>query len=96
MNKAEMIKAIANEIQIPETTIELVVNAEHKLIKETVMAGDNVKYVGFGTFEARKQSERIIKNPKTQEETIVEAKMVPKFNASSKFKKEVAETLLVK
>ena len=91
MNKSELISATAEKCGLTKAQVELALNAEQTVIKETVAKGEEVKLVGFGTFESRLQAERVTKTPKTKEEKITPAKMVPKFNSSKEFKDMVAE-----
>lgn len=91
MNKAELISATADKSGLTKAQVELALNAEQLVIKETVAKGEDVKLVGFGTYEAREQAERSTKTPRTKEIKITPAKMVPKFNASKEFKEMVAK-----
>lgn len=91
MNKAELISAVAEKSGLTKAKVELALNSEHIVIKETVSKGEEVKIVGFGTYEARLQAERITRTPKTKEVKTTAPKMVPKFNASKEFKEGVAE-----
>lgn len=91
MNKSELISAVAEKCGLTKAQVELALNAEQTVIKETVASGEEVKLVGFGTFEARKQAERATKTPKNKEIKTTAAKMVPKFNSSKEFKNMVAD-----
>lgn len=91
MNKLELIAATADKSGLTKAQVEKVLNAEQKVIKDTVSNGEEVKLVGFGTYEAREQAQRTTKTPRTKELKVTQAKMVPKFNASKEFKAEVAK-----
>lgn len=92
MNKAELIDSIAEKTgeKYTKTMIQDIIDIEKTVIKETVAKGEEVKLVGFGTFEARKQAARTIKTPK-QQIINVSAKMAPKFSASKDFKDQVEQ-----
>ena len=52
MNKAELISATAEKSGLTKAQVELALNAEQLVIKDTVAKGEDVKLVGFGTYEA--------------------------------------------
>lgn len=89
MNKEQLIQSIMKKTGYTNKQITNMLNAEHSTIIETVGNNEKVKIVGFGTYEARAQSERKTKTPKTKDEVVTRAKMVPKFNPSKQFKGKV-------
>lgn len=93
MNKAQMITAIAIDTKHPKSVVESIINSEQKTIKESVAKNEPVKYVDFGTYEARPQAARTVKNPRTKIAQDVDAKMTPKFNPAKSFKEDVADKL---
>ena len=89
MTKTELVKKIADSTQIEQTKIDKVINSAIQIITDTVANGDKVQFVGFGTFEMKKRSERNGRNPQTGESIIIEARNVPYFSAGNTFKKAV-------
>ena len=91
MNKAELIDIIAerNNNKYTKVMIQEILDSEKAIIKETVAKGEDVKLIGFGTFEARKQAARVVKIPNKKEIVNSKEKMVPKFNSSKDFKEQV-------
>ena len=83
MNKAELIKAIAEESGLSKTdskkALEAVVSSITKALKE----GDKVALVGFGTFQVSERSERTGINPSTKQTITIPAKKVAKFKAGA-------------
>ena len=53
--------------------------------------GDEVRLVGFGTFEVKKREARIGRNPATKEEIQIPATKVPAFKPGKALKEVVAK-----
>ena len=89
MNKVELIAAVAAKTNMTKTDAEKAVNAVMESVKETLVAGDKVQLVGFGTFEVGKRAERNCRNPKNGETMVVPATKAPKFKAGKALKDAV-------
>lgn len=89
MNKVELIAAVAAKTNMTKADAEKAVNAVMESVKETLVAGDRVQLVGFGTFEVGKRAERNCRNPKTGETMVVPATKAPKFKAGKALKDAV-------
>jgi len=81
MNKQDLINVIAEETQITQTKAKEVLECTLSTIGITLMDGETVKLVGFGTFKTTERSARTARNPKTGEEVQVPAKTAVKFKA---------------
>ena len=69
---------------------ELALNAFMKVVEETLIAGDKVQLVGFGTFETRERAARSGRNPRKPEEVIeIPASKAPVFKAGKGLKELV-------
>ena len=68
MNKAELIAAIAAKTGDTKKAAEASVNAFVEVVTESLVKGDKVQLVGFGSFEVRKRAARKGRNPQTKEE----------------------------
>jgi len=87
MNKTELIEAVVTKTsKYTKAVVQEILDTEKTIIKETVAKGEEVKLVGFGTFEPRKQATRLIKVPNKKEKVNVDNKMAPKFRAAEEFK----------
>ena len=73
MNKSELIVAVANKAEMDKKDAEKAVNALFDTIVETVAAGEDIRVVGFGTFECRERKERTGVNPRTKEQITIPA-----------------------
>lgn len=90
MNRKDLIESISAKSGLSKKDSEVALKALIESIEETVVAGDKVALVGFGTFEPRDRSERVGRNPKTGSEILIPATRVPVFKAGTNFKDRVA------
>ena len=86
MNKAELIAAIAAKTGDTKKGVEATVNAFVDVITESLVEGDKVQLVGFGSFEVRKRAARKGRNPQTKEEIRIPASKAPVFKAGKALK----------
>ena len=83
MNKADLIAAIAAKTGETKKSAEASVNAFVDVITESLVKGDKVQLVGFGSFEVRKRAARKGRNPQTKEEIKIPASKAPVFKAQT-------------
>ena len=86
MNKAEFIAAIAAKTGDTKKAAEASVNAFVEVVTESLVKGDKVQLVGFGSFEVRKRAARKGRNPQTKEEIKIPASKAPVFKAGKALK----------
>ena len=67
MNKTELINAVAEKAVLSKKDSEAAVTAALDVISAALAEGDEVRLVGFGTFEVKKRAARTGRNPKTKE-----------------------------
>jgi DNA-binding protein HU-beta len=79
MNKAELINAIAAESGLSKADAKKALDATVKAVSETLVAGDKVSLVGFGTFSVSERAARQGINPATKQTITIGAKKVAKF-----------------
>ena len=91
MNKSELINAVAEKAALSKKDSEAAVTAALDAITAALADGDEVRLVGFGTFEVKKREARIGRNPKTKEEIKIPATKVPAFKAGKALKDTVAQ-----
>lgn len=89
MNKYDFIVKVAEKAEIDKKEAEKVVSAVFDTIVETVANGDDIRIVGFGTFESRERKERTGVNPRTKEQITIPASKIPAFKAGKAFKDAV-------
>ena len=86
MNKDDLIAAIAAKTGETKKSAEASVNAFVDVITESLVKGDKVQLVGFGSFEVRKRAARKGRNPQTKEEIKIPASKAPVFKAGKALK----------
>lgn len=89
MNKADLIAAIAAKTGDTKKAAEASVNAFVEVVTESLVKGDKVQLVGFGSFEVRKRAARKGRNPQTKEEIKIPASKAPVFKAGKALKETV-------
>ena len=89
MNKSELVSAIAQKADISRKDAEKAVNGFVDSITESLINGDKVQLIGFGTFEVKSRPERIARNPRTGEEIKIAASKAPAFKAGKALKDKV-------
>jgi len=89
MNKAELVAAVAAKTGDTKKAAEASVDAVVAVIKESLVKGDKVQLVGFGSFEVRKRAARKGRNPQTKEEIKIPASKAPVFKAGKQLKELV-------
>ena len=91
MNKTELINVVAEKAALSKKDSESAVTAALDAITAALAEGDEVRLVGFGTFEVKKREARIGRNPKTKEEIHTPATKVPAFKPGKALKDIVAK-----
>ena len=86
MNKTELIAEIACKAGISKKDAEKALAATVETITDSVVKGDKVQLVGFGSFDLKCRPARVGRNPKTKEAIEIPASRVPVFKAGKAFK----------
>lgn len=81
MNKADLIEAIAKDVDLSKADAGKALDSLTKRITQSLRKGENVTLVGFGTFSVTKRKARTGRNPQTGETIKIKAKKVAKFKA---------------
>ena len=89
MNKNELIAAVAEATGVSKKDTDAVIKATFEKITETMVAGDKVQLIGFGTFEVKDVAAREGRNPQTGETIKIAASKKPAFSASKALKDSV-------
>ena len=89
MNKAELIAAVAAKTGETKKAAEEFVNAFVSVVTDSLVKGEKVQLVGFGSFEVRKRAARKGRNPQTKEEIKIPASKATDFKAGKALKELV-------
>lgn len=79
MNKAELIEAIATRSNTTKTQTAAMLDGLIDVVQKTLVDGNSVQLVGFGTFSIAERAGREGRNPATGETMTIPAKKVVKF-----------------
>ena len=91
MNKADLISAVAEKTGMSKKDSESAVAAVVDVITESLVQGEKVQLVGFGSFEVKARAARIGRNPHTKETIKIDATKVPVFKAGKALKDTIAQ-----
>ena len=89
MRKNDLIKAVAQRVQQPETQVAAVINAAVDTIEDALAKGEDVTISGFGTFVVTRRAPRGGRNPRTGKAITIPSARVPRFRPSRGFKAAV-------
>ena len=91
MSKKEFVDAYAKATGETKKRAEELVNAFLETAEEFLVKGENIQFVGWGTFEVKKRAAREGRNPSTGDPIQIEAKKVVKFKVGKKLADKVAD-----
>jgi len=89
MNKTELIAAVAEKTGLSKKDSDAAVAAVVDAITESLVQGEKVQLVGFGSFEVKARAGRVARNPRTGETIEIPASKVPVFKAGKALKETV-------
>ena len=91
MNKFELISAISEKTKMSKTQVETLLNSTNDVIQKTVSKGEEVKIVGFGSFQKQSRKAKTGRNPKTGETHIIPECYIPRFKPGKDFKELISK-----
>ncbi|WP_119417895.1 HU family DNA-binding protein [Desertibaculum subflavum] len=89
MNKVDLIAKVAEETGLSKTDATRAVDSVFEIITKALKKGDEVRLVGFGTFNVSKRAASVGRNPRTGEQIEIPASKQPKFRAGKGLKDSV-------
>ncbi len=89
MNKSQIIDTVAQKTGMKKKDAEACVNAFLSTIEESLVAGEKVQLVGFGTFETKARAARIGRNPATKEPMPIAASRHASFSVGKALKEKI-------
>ena len=87
--KAEFVDKVASKSGLSKKDAGAAVDAVISSIEDSLSAGDEVSFTGFGKFHVANRGAREGRNPRTGETMTIAASKVPRFTAGSGLKKAV-------
>ncbi|MBF0185891.1 MAG: HU family DNA-binding protein [Magnetococcales bacterium] len=91
MNKSELIAHMAKEAGITQDQAGKAIGALVGAIQDSLVSGNDVTLVGFGTFSVVERKARTGRNPRTGETVQLPAKKSPQFKAGKVLRDAVAK-----
>ena len=86
MTKTELIDTMASEAEISKAAAGRALAAALDAISKSLVDGEPVTLIGFGTFMVRERGARTGRNPQTGEEMAIAASKAPAFKPARSFK----------
>lgn len=86
MTRADIVKQIADEIDLPKNVIDQTIIELLNTISQNIVEGETIYLRGFGTFGSKIRKERIARNLKTNEKITVPEHRVPYFQPGKDLK----------
>ena len=85
MTKAEVIAEIATKTGIEKVDVQETVEAFFKVIKNSMIDGENVYVRGFGSFVVKKRAQKTARNISKNTAIIIPEHFVPSFKPAKVF-----------
>jgi DNA-binding protein HU-beta len=90
VNKQELIAAVAEQADFTKKDADKAVNTIFDVIEKSLVKGEKVQLIGFGTFETRQRKARKGRNPRKPDQLIeIKASKAPVFKAGKSLKDAV-------
>ena len=89
MTKKEFITQLAKDTGMTKVAAKKATDAMINLITESLKKGEEVTFVGFGSFKVVERAARKGKDPRTQKDIEIPARKVPVFRAGKNLKDAV-------
>ena len=90
MTKADLVEEIASRTGVSKNHTALIVDDLLDAVCRALSEGNHLEIRGFGTFKVRERRARRARNPRSGDEVMVPAKLVPVFKPSKELKAHIA------
>jgi len=89
VNKGDLVTSVAETAGLTKADAAKAVDAVIATIRDTLVRGDTVNLIGFGTFSVRERAARTGLNPRTKETIHIAAAKNPAFKPGKALKDAV-------
>lgn len=89
MDKPEIVQKVAERTGLTRSQANKAVDALLDTIIDSLSQGQQVRFIGFGSFQVRSRSEREGRNPRTGAKLQIPSQKVPAFSAGAKLSQAV-------
>lgn len=91
MTKAEIIAEIAQKTGVDKVDVTNTVEAFFKVVKNSMVAGNNVYIRGFGSFIVKKRARKVARIISKNQPIIIDEHFVPSFKPAKTFIEKVKD-----
>ena len=91
MNKDELARSVASKTGLLQKQSREAIDAVVETITDTLLSGEIVRIVGFGTFEAKNRAARKGRDMRKNETIIIPERKIPRFVPSDSLKLKFKE-----
>lgn len=92
MTKKDIVRTIAEQLDIPQLRAGELVQRTFDAIVETLVREQRVELRNFGIFQIKRRDERTARNPRTGEQVVVPAKSVVTFKPGKEMEARVRDS----
>jgi DNA-binding protein HU-beta len=89
MNKNLLVRDLARKFELPISKTDKIVTALLESITKNLAKGEDVTFMGFGSFSVKKRLARVGRNPGTGEKIKISARKAVKFSAGAVLKQAI-------
>jgi integration host factor subunit beta len=89
MNKSDLVKALAKQMDLPIRKAEEIVDMVFKTMTAAMIAGNRIEIRGFGSFVVKKYEGYTGRNPKTGQKITVKTKYLPFFKTGKELREKL-------
>ncbi|MCL2744973.1 MAG: integration host factor subunit beta [Planctomycetaceae bacterium] len=94
MTKKDMVRSIADKLDMPQLRTKEIVQETFDAIIETLLEEKRIELRNFGVFEVKKRAARKARNPRTGEPVEVKERYVVTFKPGKVMEEKVHETMI--
>lgn len=91
MNNKEFSAELAARMSLPQRKVQDMVKELGTVLADIMEEGDTLAVQGFGTFEIKKKTERIMVNPTTRQRQLVPPKLAITFKPATALKDKISK-----
>ena len=91
MNKSDLVKALAKEMDLPMRRAEEIVDMIFETMTTALVQGHRIEIRGFGSFVVKEYEGYVGRNPKTGDKISVKSKYLPFFKTGKELRERINE-----
>jgi DNA-binding protein HU-beta len=92
MTKADVVNQIAEKTGADKLMVQDTIEAFFKVVKNSMVNGENIYFRGFGSFILKKRAKKIARNITKNTAMVIDEHYIPKFKPSKTFVEKVKKS----